>query len=85
MLRDARYTDVWYRVLNLGTANLLPAYSMEIGVPVAGDRHVQAVDKVIEVSEKRRRAGEVYSTSPISQRFVKQSSAYMSMMEGRTR
>lgn len=83
MLRDPNYTDVSYRVLNLGAANLLPAYSMEIAVPIEGDRHVRAMDTVIEVSERRRKVGDVYSTSPVSLRFVKRSSAYMSMMEGR--
>lgn len=83
-LVDPNYTDKWYRVMNLGTANLMPAYSMEVGVAVddAGT-HVAAMEKVLEVSERHRNLGAVYSTSPISMRFVKQSPAYMSMMHGR--
>ena len=80
-LKDAEYTDKWYRVLNLGTANLMPAYSMEIGVPITnGGNHVRAMERVFEVAARHQELGEVYSTSPISLRFVKRSPAYMSMM-----
>ena len=84
MLVDEEYTDKWYRVLNLGTANLMPAYSMEIGVEVGdANKHVLAVEKVFDVAARHEQAGSVYSTSPISLRFVKKSPAYMSMMHGR--
>jgi hypothetical protein len=84
-LADDEYTSISYKVLNIGTANLLPAYSAEIGVPVdERGSHVEAVDRIIEVAERRRRAGDVFETSPISLRFVKGSSAYMSMMHERT-
>ena len=84
VLVDEEYTDTWYRVLNLGTANLMPAYSMEIGVEVSdANRHVEAVEKVLEVSARHETIGHVYSTSPISLRFVAASRAYMSMMHGR--
>jgi hypothetical protein len=78
------YTDKWYKVLNLGTANLMPAYSMEIGVAADDEgTHVRAVEEVIRVAAQRRQLGQVYSTSPVSLRFVKESPAYMSMMHGR--
>jgi L-gulono-1,4-lactone dehydrogenase len=76
------YDEVSYRVLNIGTANLLPAYSCEIGVPMDG-RHLDAVEEIIRVAAESRRVGDVYQSSPISFRFVKASSAYMSMMNGR--
>jgi hypothetical protein len=83
-LVDPDYTDKWYRVMNLGTANLMPAYSMEIGVAVDdAEHHIAAVETVLEVAQQHRELGSVYSTSPISLRFVKQSPAYMSMMHGR--
>jgi L-gulono-1,4-lactone dehydrogenase len=69
-------------VLNIGTANLLPAYSSEIGVPMDG-RHIEAADAIIAVASEWRKLGDVYQSSPISFRFVKASSAYMSMMNGR--
>jgi L-gulono-1,4-lactone dehydrogenase len=81
-IADPEYTDVSYKVLNIGTANLLPAYSAEIGVPIDG-RHVEAVERIIEIAERHRRLGDIYHTSPISLRFVKESPAYMSMMHGR--
>jgi L-gulono-1,4-lactone dehydrogenase len=45
-------------------------------------RHIEAVERIIEVAADRRRIGDVYQSSPISFRFVKASSAYMSMMNG---
>jgi hypothetical protein len=76
------YDEVSYKVLNIGTANLLPAYSCEIGVPMDG-RHIEAVETIIRVAAEFRGVGDVYQSSPISLRFVKASSAYMSMMQGR--
>jgi L-gulono-1,4-lactone dehydrogenase len=75
------YDEVSYKVLNIGTANLLPAYSAEIGVPMDG-RHIEAADAIIAVAAEAREVGDVYQSSPISFRFVKASSAYMSMMHG---
>jgi hypothetical protein len=73
------YDEVSYKVLNIGAANVLPAYSCEIGVPTDG-RHLDAVERIIEVAAEHRGLGDVYQTSPISFRFVRASSAYMSMM-----
>jgi hypothetical protein len=76
------YDEVSYKVLNIGAANFLPAYSGEIGVPMDG-RHIEAADAIIRVAAEWRSLGEVYQSSPISFRFVKASPAYMSMMQGR--
>jgi FAD/FMN-containing dehydrogenase len=77
------YVNVSYRVFNIGAANYLPAYSAEIGVPV-DERHLHlaAVDRIVEVAGLRRRLGDIYHSSPISLRFVKRSSAHLSMMHG---
>ena len=66
------YDNVSYEVLNIGAANILPAYSCEIGVPMDG-RHIEAVERIIEVAAEHRRLGDVYQSSPISFRFVKAS------------
>jgi L-gulono-1,4-lactone dehydrogenase len=81
---DRDYTNVSYRVFNIGTANDLPAYSAEIGVPV-DDRgfHLQAVEKIFEVAARHRQLGNDYQSSPISLRFVHASDALLSMMSGR--
>jgi L-gulono-1,4-lactone dehydrogenase len=83
-LADHDYTNVSYRVLNIGNANYLPAYSAEIGVPV-DERgvHLQAVEKIFEVAGRHREIGNAYQSSPISLRFVRASDALMSMMSGR--
>ena len=83
-LADDEFTNLSFKVLNIGTANLLPAYSAEIGVPVdERGSHLEAVERIGKIAERHRELGSVYHTSPISLRFVKGSSAYLSMMEGR--
>jgi hypothetical protein len=78
------YTNVSYRVFNIGTANDLPAYSAEIGVPVdERGRHIEAVQKIFVVAARHRDLGNAYQSSPISLRFVRASDALMSMMYGR--
>jgi hypothetical protein len=81
-LVNDRYDEVSYKVFNIGKANLLPAYSSEIGIPMDG-RHIEAVERVFEVADERRRLGDVYQSSPIALRFVKASTACLSMMHGR--
>jgi len=78
---DDGYANVSYDVFNIGEANHLPAYSMELGVPVDG-RHVEAVDRILEIAGRERRRRR-YQTSPFSLRFVAPSDAYASMMYGR--
>jgi hypothetical protein len=83
-LADADYTNVSYRVLNIGAANRLPAYSCEIGVPIdERGLHIGAVERIFEVAARHRDEGNVYQSSPISLRFVHASDAYLSMMNGR--
>ena len=82
-LADNEYSGPSYKVLNIGAANLLPAYSSEIAVPLAGDAHLRAVEALFAVAARHRDLGRVYHTGLVSLRFVKASPAYMSMMHGR--
>ncbi|HET9737716.1 MAG TPA: D-arabinono-1,4-lactone oxidase [Solirubrobacteraceae bacterium] len=81
-MEDENYTQVSYRVFNIGAANHLPALSMEIGVPVEGDNHLRAVECLFEVADECARERRLFHTSPISLRFVAPSRAYASMMYG---
>ena len=83
-LVDDDYSDLSYKVLNIGTSNLFPAYSAEIGVRMdpAGS-HIKAVEKVMEIASAAARVGDVYHTGPISLRFVRASDAYLAMRHGR--
>lgn len=81
-LKDNEYSGPSYKVLNIGAANLLPAYSSEIAVPLADDNHLKAIDVLFEVADKHRRLGSVYHSAMIALRFVHGSPAYMSMMNG---
>jgi hypothetical protein len=80
-LADNEYTGPSYKVLNIGAANLLPAYSSELAVPI--ERHAEAIDRLIAVAARHRALGRVYHTGLVALRFVKASPAYMSMMHGR--
>jgi hypothetical protein len=75
------YQDHWDRVLLVGPASRIPAYSMEIAVGL--DDAPKAIDEAFEVARRRASAGRVYSSAPISLRFVKASDAFMSMMHER--
>ncbi len=77
---DDGYTNVSYKVFNIGEANHLPADSMELGVAVDG-RHVEAVDAILAIAAKRAKEG-IFHTSPFSLRFVAPSRAYASMTYG---
>jgi hypothetical protein len=81
-LADNEYSGPSYKVLNIGAANLLPAYSSEIAVPLDGDRHLQAIEEIIAIADRHRRLGRVYHTAMIALRFVRGCPAYMSMMHG---
>jgi len=79
----ADYTNISYRVFNIGAANYLPAYSSEIGIPVDDrGRHLEAVEKIFELAARHRELGNVYQSSLISLRFVAASDALLSMMQG---
>ncbi|HKH18033.1 MAG TPA: D-arabinono-1,4-lactone oxidase [Solirubrobacteraceae bacterium] len=83
-LEREAYTNAGYKVFNIGAANAALAYSSEIGVPVdAAGTHVRAVERIIEIAERRRTAGGVYHTAPIALRFVRATDACLAMMQGR--
>lgn len=75
------YDNVSHKVFNIGNANLVPATSAEIAVPLDG-RHITAVERIFEVADEYRRLGDVYQSAPIAMRFVKASPAYLSMCNG---
>jgi hypothetical protein len=83
-IENPDYVNKSFKVLNIGAANYLPAYSGEIGVPVdERGLHLAAVDTIVEVAARHRQLGQAYQSAPISLRFVKASKALLSMMEGR--
>ena len=68
------YVEVSHKVFNIGSANLVPAWSGEVAIPMDG-RHIEAVERVCEVAEEMRRDRKIYQSSPIALRFVKASPA----------
>jgi hypothetical protein len=81
-MADEGYADVSYKVFNIGEANKLPAVSMELGITLEGNRHLEAVDRLLAVAAERRKRDKLVHTSPIALRFVDASPAYASMMHG---
>lgn len=83
-LADKSYVSASYKVFNIGTANLMPAYSSELAVAVDEQgTHLEAMERVLRVAEHHRRVGDVFHTSPIALRLVDSSPAHLSMMESR--
>ena len=80
-MKDENYTQVSYRVFNIGAANKLPALSMELGVPAEGDNHLRTVDRILQIAAECARRKR-FHTSPIALRFVAPSKALASMMHG---
>ena len=82
-MTDDGYANVSYKVFNIGEANHLPAYSMELGVALEGKRHVACIDRLLQIAAERRDREHLFHTSPISLRFVAPSQAFASMMHDR--
>jgi len=81
-MADDAYDHVSYKVFNIGEANRLPAVSMELGVTLEGDRHLETVDRILAIAARRRKQEKLVHTSPIALRFVAPSRACASMMHG---
>ena len=81
-MADDAYDNVSYKVFNIGEANRLPAVSMELGVTLEGDRHLETVDRILAIAARRRKEEKLVHTSPIALRFVAPSRACASMMQG---
>jgi len=79
-MRDDGYASISYKVFNIGEANHLPAYSMELAVSIEGNRHVECIDRLLEIAAARRKHDHMVHTSPIALRFVAPSKAFASMM-----
>jgi hypothetical protein len=79
-LRDGCYIDKSFKVLDLGKANNISAYSMEIAFSSAN--YIEVVEALFEIIERIAKDGEQYITSPFSLRFVKASDHYLSMQYG---
>jgi hypothetical protein len=81
-LLERVYTNVSYKVLDLGPANFISAYSSEIAFPMEGDRHIRGIDAILDVIRECREEGDLYLSVPLGVRFVHESPHYLSMMNG---
>jgi hypothetical protein len=81
-MTDDGYANVSYKVFNIGEANHLPAYSMELGVALEGNRHIECIDRLLAIAAERRDREHLFHTSPFSLRFVAPSQSFASMMYG---
>ncbi|MEA2437149.1 MAG: hypothetical protein QOF65_1705 [Thermoleophilaceae bacterium] len=82
-MQDDGYSNLSYKVFNIGEANHLPAVSMELCVGIDDGRHLEAVDRMLEIAAQQRKRRRRYHSSPISLRFTKASPAFASMMYAR--
>jgi hypothetical protein len=56
---------------------------MELGVSLEGNRHVECIDRLLQIAAERRKKDRLVHTSPIALRFVAPSRAFASMMHER--
>ena len=82
-LLERVYTNVSYKVLDLGPANFISAYSSEISFPLMDDKHIRGIDAILDVLRDCRVEGDLYLSVPLGIRFVKESPHFLSMMNGR--
>lgn len=80
VLEDDSYINASYNVFNLGPANLLRAYAVELGFDVT--QTVAAAERLMVMAQGFAQKGWMHS-SPPSLRFVKQSPCQLAMMYGR--
>jgi hypothetical protein len=81
-LTDRGYVDKSFKVLDLGKANNLAAYAMEIAFPQ--NRYLDAVEEILKIVNQSVRDGAQYLTGPFSLRFVKTDPLFLSMHYGET-
>jgi hypothetical protein len=70
------YTNVYYKILNVGAVNAYAAVSAEYGLDL--DKSIAAVDAVLATAAKYQQYG-VYHSSPSALRWVAASPGYLSM------
>ncbi len=71
-LEDDSYIQRSYNVFNIGQgANMIPAQSSTISVPLRDDLWLDAIDVLRDVARREASANDLYETGPISLRFVR--------------
>lgn len=76
---DPNYTNVSYKVFNIGTINYTPVLGIEMAFSLS--QTVAAVERSFEISEEMLAQG-IPLSSPMSFRFVKKSNAMIAMSYG---
>lgn len=83
------YTNKSFDIYNLGL-NQDSGFAAEVAFPLqdadgnyTADGFKAAIDRIHQIAQRARQQGEQYQTSPFSLRFVKESNALLSMMNGR--
>ncbi|MBC7451790.1 MAG: FAD-binding protein, partial [Cytophagales bacterium] len=78
-LKDKRYINRCYKVLYQGFVYIKErAYDCEFAFDRTTDNHVNAIDAICAKAEEMKDKYDLYQTSPLGMRFVKQSKAYLS-------
>jgi hypothetical protein len=79
-LRDDDYTDLGYRVFNLGDANRFRAYGIEVAF--GADQTIKATERMFQLASEYEARGWNHSV-PVSLRFVAPSKSPLAMQYGR--
>ncbi|MCU0427689.1 MAG: FAD-binding protein [Candidatus Kapabacteria bacterium] len=81
-LVEKNYINRSYEVFNIGKANIVPAFSAEPAFPLANNTFIAATEYILRQAEAMK-AQKIFHTSPISLRFIKQTSALLAMTSAR--
>jgi FAD/FMN-containing dehydrogenase len=74
------YFNKSFQILYEGLPNFKKiGYASEFAFPLAGNKYLDAVEKIFEVAAAQQKSANKYIDSPISLRFVKSSPAYLSL------
>lgn len=81
LVRQDSYIDESAEIFDLDLINKVISVSAEYSFPMKGNAYIQAIDALIEQVELNRQKG-IHHNTPFGIRFVKESKAYLSMMQG---
>lgn len=77
---DEGYTNVSYKVYNIGPANEVDATAIEPAMAL--EDTIPAVERIFEIADDLKQEG-IYHTGPIAVRFIKATDAMLAMQSGR--
>ncbi|MCP5049672.1 MAG: FAD-binding protein [bacterium] len=81
-LAGKTFTSISYKVFNIGKANYVPVYSMEVNFPMEKDgnkfHYIDGIERFLQLVREDEKIGQLFINGPVGVRFVKKSDALLS-------